>query len=164
MIKSLSKASKLCAPGPCTVIKSESDQKQSRRSTKGSLNLASWRSCTFASSSNKEKHPSMMKLQGHLVTLIISVATLSMCTTSTLMVAGLRRIGKRILDPLRKKEAREPSSKGQTSIIREGACQAEAVVTAEAHTHSSFHTACIITAKPTTTQKTAPYSSSLKER
>jgi hypothetical protein len=54
-------------------------------------------SINSASSSNKEKHPSTMKLQGHLVTTTISVATPSKYTTWTLMVVGLRRIGKRIL-------------------------------------------------------------------
>jgi hypothetical protein len=79
------------------------------------------------------------------------------------MAIDLRRIGTKILDHLYKSEAREPSSKGQNSI-REGACQVEAVVVAEAHTHSSLRTTSTMAVTPTTAQKTIPYSSSLKER
>jgi hypothetical protein len=131
---------------------------------KSSPSLASRRSCTSTSSSNKEKHQGITKLQGHLVTTTISAATLNKCTTSTPMVVSLRRIGKRILDHLRSKEAKEPLSKGQISITTEGACKAEAVVMAEAPTHSSLCTACTMAVKPTIAQKTAPSSSSPKER
>jgi hypothetical protein len=103
----------------------------------------------------------MTKLEGQPTTMTISAATPSMCTTSTPLVMGLWRTGKRILDHLRKKEAMEPSSTCQTSIIREGACQAETTV--EAHTHSSIRTACTMAVKPTIAQKIAPYSMSQRK-
>jgi hypothetical protein len=80
------------------------------------------------------------------------------------MVVSLQRIGKRILDHLRKKEATEILSKGQTNITREGVHQAEAVVAVETHIHSGLRTTCTTTVKPTITQKTAPYYLSPKER
>jgi hypothetical protein len=55
-------------------------------------------------------------------------------------------------------------SKDQISIITEGVCQAEAMVGVETLTHSSLCTACTMAAKPTTAQKTALSSLSLKER
>jgi hypothetical protein len=61
-------------------------------------------------------------------------------------------------DHLRKEEVSEPLSRGETSIIREGACQAEAAVIAEAHTRSSLYTTCIMAVRLITIQKIAPYS------
>jgi hypothetical protein len=64
----------------------------------------------------------MMKLQGQLATMIISVATLSKYTASTLTVVGLRKTGKRILARPHKREAKGPSTTDQTNTIREEAC------------------------------------------
>jgi hypothetical protein len=75
----------------------------------------------------------------------------------TPMVVGLWKIGKRISGHLHKKETRGPLSTGQTSTIKEGVCQAEAMVEAKAHTHSSLSTACTMAVTPTTAQKIAPY-------
>jgi hypothetical protein len=61
-----------------------------------SLSSASLRFNTFASLSSIEKFHSHMKPQD-LATLIVSAATLSLCTTSTLMDVDHRRIGRRIM-------------------------------------------------------------------
>jgi hypothetical protein len=104
-----------------------------------------------------------MKLQG-LATMIINAILSSQCTTSISMVASHQRIGKRILDHLRKKRTMQTSTSGLLTIVSEAAHRAKAVVMAEAHTHSGPHTACFTTVKPTTTKKIAPYFLSLKER
>jgi hypothetical protein len=127
-------------------------------------NSASRRSCTSASLSNNEKHPSMTKPQDQPARTTTSEGALSKYTTSTLTVVGLRKTGKRILGHSRKKGVRGTSIIGQSSITREGACQDEAMVMAEAHTHSSLHTVCIMAMIPITAQKTVPYSLNLKER
>jgi hypothetical protein len=127
-----------------------------------SQNSASRRSNTSASLSSKEKLQSKMKLQGLLVIMIINAATPSQCTTSIPIFVGHQKIGIRISDPLRKKEAKALSTKGQISIINEGAHQAEATVAAEGHTPTSLRTACSMAVKSTIIQKIVPYSSSLK--
>jgi hypothetical protein len=76
-----------------------------------------------------------------------SAANPNRCITSTPMVVGLRRIGKRILDYHRSREAKEPMSKDQISITTEGVHQIEAAVEAESLTHSSLRTACTMVAK-----------------
>jgi hypothetical protein len=123
---------------------------------RNSPNSASQRSCTSTSSNNNEKYPTVMKLQGQLTTMIISAATPSKYTTSTLMVEGLRKIGRKISSHPRKRDAKGPSIIDQTYTTREGACQAEAVVAVEAHTHTSLCTAYTMTAKSTFAQKIAP--------
>jgi hypothetical protein len=100
-----------------------------------------------------KKHPSTTKLPCHLIQMTISAATPKQVHNIDSDGVGLRRIRKIILDHLSKKEAREPLSKGQTNIIREGARQAKATVTAEAYTHSSLHIACAMAVIPTTAQR-----------
>jgi hypothetical protein len=90
--------------------------------------------------------------------MIISVATPSKYIALTPMAVDLRRIGKGILVHLYNKETKDPLSKDETTIIIEGACQAEV------HTLSNLYTACFTTVKPTIAQKIAPSSSSPKER
>jgi hypothetical protein len=80
------KPSRLCTPDPYTVIWLGNDRKQLWSSMRSLPNSASQRSCTSASSSSKEKYPSMMKPQGHLTTMIISAASPNKYTTSTLTV------------------------------------------------------------------------------
>jgi hypothetical protein len=80
-----------------------------------------------------------------------------------LMAVGHQKIGKRILDHLRK-NSREPSARGRASTVNGVAHQAVATASADVHTHTSPHTTCIMVVKPTTAQKIAPYFSSLKER
>jgi hypothetical protein len=79
-----------------------------------------------------------------------------MSTTSILVAAGLRRIGKRILGHPHKKEVREPLTIEQTSTTKkgEGACQVEAEVIVKAH--SNLRIACTMAMTPTTTQKDCP--------
>jgi hypothetical protein len=113
-------------------------------------NSVSHRSCTFASWSSKERHQSMMKLQGQSATMITNTATPSECTTSTPMAVDHQRIGKRTLSHLSKKETRGPSTRDQISSVSEVARQAEAMVAAEAHSHTSLHIACIMAAIPIT--------------
>jgi hypothetical protein len=151
MIKSSPNPLKPFMPDPCTVTWSGSGQRPCQNYMKSSSSLANRRSCTSTRSSSNEKSPSTMKLRGHLIT--TREATPSKCTVSTLTVVGCRRIGIRVLDPLRKKEAKALFSKGQTSIISEEPHQAEALT----HTHTSHHIPCIMAAKPITTQKIAPY-------
>jgi hypothetical protein len=90
-------------------------------------NSASQRFCTSLSLRNKEKHPSMtrhpsmMKPQEQpATTTTANVVTLSKCTTSILMVMGLRKIGKRILVHPLKKGVRGTSITGQTNTNKEG--------------------------------------------
>jgi hypothetical protein len=123
-----------------------------------SPNSASRRCYTSASSSSKEKHLSTTKLQNHLITIIINATTSSKYTSSILMAADLQRIGKRILDHLRKKEVSGLSITDQVSTVRKGACQAEATVVAEACTLSSLCIVCTTIVKPTITQKIDPSS------
>jgi hypothetical protein len=111
---------------------------------KNSLSSASQMYHIFASSSSKEKDPNMTKLLYHII-ITTSAAILSKCTILTPMAVGLRRIGKRILEHPRKREAKELSNKGQTSTISEGARQAEARI------HSSLCTACTTVVKSTIT-------------
>jgi hypothetical protein len=66
--------------------------------------------------------------------------------------------------PPHKKETREPLTRDPASTVNEAARQDEAVATAEVHSHTSLHITCIMATTPTTEQKIAPYSSSLKER
>jgi hypothetical protein len=96
--------------------------------------------------------------------MIISVATPSRYTTLTPTAVDLRKTGKGILAHPYKREAKGPSTTDQTNTIREGACQAEAVVMADTHTHISLRTACTAVAKPAIAEKTAPYSSNPKEK
>jgi hypothetical protein len=105
----------------------------------------------------------MTKPQGQPNTITINILTPTMYTSSTPMAVGLQKTGKRILGHLYKKEARGPLITDQISTAKEGACQAEATVAAEAHTHTSLHTACTTVAKLTISQKTAPYSSNPKK-
>jgi hypothetical protein len=63
MIKSSRKLSKPCVHDRCTVILSESVQKQCRSSTNNSLSLASLRFNTFASLSSREKSQNQTKPQ-----------------------------------------------------------------------------------------------------
>jgi hypothetical protein len=105
-----------------------------------------------------------MKLQGLFATMIINTITGSRCTASIPIVAGHLRTGKRILDHLHKKGTMQLSTRGPLITVSEVAHRAEATVAVEARTHSGLRTACFRAAKPTTTQKIAPYSSSLKER
>jgi hypothetical protein len=164
MIKFSLKPSRLYTSNPCTVIWSGNGRKQLRSSKRSFPNSVSQRSCTSASLSSKEKHPSMMKAQSQLATMRISALTPSKYTSSTPMVVSLWKTEKRILGHLHKKEVRGPSSTGQTSTIRDGVCQAKAAVEAETHAHKSFHTVCTMAVTPTTAQKIAPYSLSPKER
>jgi hypothetical protein len=63
-------------------------------------NLASRRSCTSASLSNKENHPSMTKPPDQpIITTATSVATPSKHTTSISMALGLRKTRKRFFGP-----------------------------------------------------------------
>jgi hypothetical protein len=95
---------------------------------RNSPSLESPRFHIFASWSSKERRQNRMKLQGQPIKTISSEVTPSKCIASILMVVGHRRIGKRILEHLRKIEANELLSKGQISIIREVTCQAEVAV------------------------------------
>jgi hypothetical protein len=131
---------------------------------KSSQSLVSQRFCTFASGNNTEKHLGMMKPQGQPDTMIIRAATPSRCTTSIPMVVDLWKTRRIILDHPHKKEVRRPSIIGQISTISEAACPSGATVATEANTHSSLRTECTMVVKPTTTQKIALFSSSLKER
>jgi hypothetical protein len=90
--------------------------------------------------------------------MITNAATPSKSTTSTLIDAGHRRIGKRTLVHLRKKEIKEHSTRDQISTVNEVARQAEVTVMAEVHAHTSLHIACIMVAIPTTARKIVPYS------
>jgi hypothetical protein len=99
-----------------------------------------------------------MKLLDQHITTIISTTTLSTSTTSIPMVVGLRKIGKRISGHPRKKEARRPLTIGQTSITREGACQALA------EARSSIYTTRTMAATTTIAQKIAQYSSNPRGR
>jgi hypothetical protein len=94
----------------------------------------------------------MTKLQDPPATMTTSVATPSKYTTSIPMVVGLRKTGKRILGYPQKKEIKGPSITDQTSITSEGACQVEAAVATEAHSHSSLCIACTMAMIPTTAQ------------
>jgi hypothetical protein len=164
MIKSLLKPSKLCALDPCIVIWLGNDRRQLRISMRSLPNSTSRRPCTSVSSSNKEKHPSMMKLHGQPATMITSAVTPSKCTTSTPKAVGHRRTRKRTLGHLCKKEIIGPSLKDQISTISEVACQAEAAVTAKAHSHTSLRIACTMVVTLTIAQKIAPSSSNPKEK
>jgi hypothetical protein len=126
-------------------------------------NLASQRFNTSASLSSKGKPQSKTKLQG-LATMIINAITPSRCTTLISIVAGHQRTAKRILDHLCKKGTMQLSVRGPLITVIEMATRAEATVTGEDRTHSSLCIACFMVAKPTTAQKVALYSSSLKER
>jgi hypothetical protein len=130
------------------------------RNSPSSPNL---RSCTFANWCSNESHQKIMKLQGQRDTMTISEATPNQCIALILMVVGHQNTGKRTLGHLRKKDIREPSTRGLASTVSEVAHQAEVVVVAEILSHISLSTACIMTVKPTTTLKTTPYSWSLKD-
>jgi hypothetical protein len=121
MIKLLLKPSMLGASDPCTIIWIGNDQQQLRISMRTSPNSGSQSACTFASLSNKEKHPSMMKPQDQPATMTISAVTPSKYTTLTPMVVGLWKTGKRILAHPHKKEVKGPSTKDQTNTTSEGA-------------------------------------------
>jgi hypothetical protein len=58
----------------------------------------------FRKLEQQRKCPDMMKPQDQPITIIISIATPSRCTTSILMVVDLWKIGRSILDNPRKKE------------------------------------------------------------
>jgi hypothetical protein len=101
-----------------------------------------------------------------LSTMIASAATPSQCTILILMDVGHQRIGRIILEHLRKREIKEHLIKDSPSTIREATHPAAVVVTTEpeAHTQSDLCTACSTVAKPTIAPKIAPYSMSLKEK
>jgi hypothetical protein len=158
------KLSKLCTLGLCTVIWLGSRPGQLQSSMRTTPNSASRRSCTFASWSNNEKHPSTMKPQDQPATTTTNIATPSKYRTSILMGMGLLKIGKRIAGHPHQKGVTRPSITGQASTTRAGACRAEAVVAVKAHTHSSLCTVCTMAAILTTAQKTTRYSLSPRKR
>jgi hypothetical protein len=75
--------------------------------------------------------------------MLASAATPSGYIASTPMLVDLRRIGKGISGHLHNKEAKDPLSKDQTTIITKGECQAEA----ESCTHANLHTAYFMAVK-----------------
>jgi hypothetical protein len=83
-----------------------------------------------------------------------NIITPSMSTTMILMPTGFWKTRKRILGHPCKKGVRRLLTKEQATTTKEGACQAEAEVMAEAH--SSLRTACTMTMIPTTSQKITP--------
>jgi hypothetical protein len=121
-----------------------------------SSNSINRRSSISTNLSNKEKHPSMMKLQDQHITMITGNTTIpSMSIALISMVVGLYKIGKRTLGHLCKKRSQRIFNHRTNQYNQRGSCQVKAMVTAEAH--SRLRTACIMVVTPTTTQKTAPY-------
>jgi ribosomal protein L31 len=137
---------------PCTVIWSGNGRRQSQNFMRISPNLANQTSLTSASSSNKENHPSTMKLQDqHAITIADNIITPSRSTISILMATGLRKTGKRILSHLHKKGARGHVTRKQINTTKEVARKAEDEVMVEVH--SNLHTAYTTTTTPTTAPK-----------
>jgi hypothetical protein len=93
-----------------------------------------------------------------------STATPSRFIALILMVVGHKRIRRRILGHLRKKETQEASIKDPPSIAREVAHIIVVAVVVEALTHFNLCIACIMVATQTTARKTASFSSSQKQR
>jgi hypothetical protein len=99
-----------------------------------------------------------MKLQDP-VTMIISAITQNICTTSTLIVVGCQRTGRRATEGLRRKEAQTFFTKGPPNTASGAELRIVAEGVAEAHTHRDLYTACTTTMKPTITPKIAPSTS-----
>jgi hypothetical protein len=94
----------------------------------------------------------------------ISEATPNQYIVFIQMAIGHQKIGRRILEHLRKKDIREPRTKDSRRAAKEAACQIKAEVTTEAPTHSNLRTACTMAVKRTTTPKNIPSSLSQKEK
>jgi hypothetical protein len=94
----------------------------------------------------------------------INEATPNQYTISIQTTVGHQKIGRRILEHLRKKDIQEPSTKDSCRAAKEAACQIRAKVTTEAPTHLNLCTACIMAAKLTTAPKIVPSSLSQKEK
>jgi hypothetical protein len=105
-----------------------------------------------------------MKPRGPLAITTVDAATPSQCIALILMATDHQRIWRRILGRLHKKETQGPPIKDSLSTIREAVHQIAAVVTTEAHTHSDLRTACSTIVRPIIPPKTAPYSSSPREK
>jgi hypothetical protein len=120
-------------------------------------NSANQRSYISASLSSRGKCQNQMKLQDP-VTMTISAVIPDLCTTLILIVAGHKRIGRRILDHLLRKETQGPSIKDPLHTPKEAKPQIVAMVVAEVHTPQNPCTACTTKVKPIITPKIAPFS------
>jgi hypothetical protein len=124
-------------------------------------NSVSQRFNISASSRSKGKLQSQMKPQDSATT-TISAATPSQCIVLILMAVDHQRIGRRTLGHLCRKGIKGSSTKDPLSTTKEVVRQTVVADVAEAHTHSDLRNACSMAARPTTTSKIVPYSSSPK--
>jgi hypothetical protein len=121
-------------------------------------NLASRRSNISANSNSKEKFQNQVKHQDP-DTMTISAITPNGCTTSTLMVVGCQRIGRRATKGLHRKETQTLLTKDPPRTISRAEIQTVARGAAEAHTHPDLYSACNMETKPTIAPKIAPSTS-----
>jgi hypothetical protein len=128
-------AIKCCMPDHCTVTWLGNGQRQLQTCTRILQNLASQRSSTFGSLSNREKLPSMTKPHDQHVRMKTYRTTTNqiMLTTPIQTVVDLWRVGTKILVHLHRRERTEPSITGQIIMSKEGACQVGDAATTKAH-------------------------------
>jgi hypothetical protein len=125
---------------------------------------ASLRFNIFASLNSREKSQKQTKPQDH-ATMKANIATLTLCTASTLMDVDHKRIGRKIMGHhLSKQTTAPPPTRDLTSTTKGVDQQSGATVMIKAHTQSDLRTACTTVIRRTIAPKIVPSTISQKRK